>query len=147
MLVRIISGTYGYIPTLINGEKSPYVVNVTRGDLPIDLDEDEAKRLVKEGVAEYVDGEAVATATVPFEDADPNGNMPEEENAPESQETAENGEDVDLDDMTFAELKAYAQEIGIENVGKYRSKAALIEAINGIGDELPDLTPQDVVEE
>ena len=144
MLVRITNGTYGYIPTLANGEKSPYVVNVTSGDLPIDVDEAEAKRLVDSHIAEYVDTEAVATRSVPFEDENPNGNTPEPENATEGTETPK---DSNLEEMTFAELKAYAQEIGIENAGKYRSKAALIEAINNADDILPELVPQDVVEE
>lgn len=144
MLVRITNGTYGYIPTLANGEKSPYVVNVTSGDLPIDVDEAEAKRLVDSHIAEYVDTEAVATRSVPFEDESPNGNTPEPENATEGTETPKDG---NLEEMTFAELKAYAQEIGIENAGKYRSKAALIEAINNADDILPELVPQDVVEE
>ena len=54
--------------------------------------------------------------------------------------------------MSLADLKAYAQELGIET-GKIRSKAAMIEAISAYAedgipaDDLPDLSPQDVVDE
>ena len=146
MLVHIISGTYGYRSKLPNGEPSPYTIAVTRADLPIDVEEEEARRLVELGVAEYVQNGPVATAGKADEPKTPNGNIPAEENATEAPETAGNDED-DLEAKTYAELKAYAQEIGLDNIGKYRSKAALIEALEAFRqDEPPDLTVQDVVD-
>lgn len=79
----------------------------------------------------------------------PNGNTPEVENAPETPKTGENG-NVDLEAMSFADLKAMAQEMGIDT-GKIRSKAGMIDAITAAqtdpGDDFPDLTAQDVVDE
>ena len=61
---------------------------------------------------------------------------------------AENG--VLLEEMTFPELKAMANDMGIKTA-KIRSKAGMISAITAaqmdLGDGLPDLTPQDVIEE
>ena len=125
MKVIIVNGAYGYVPNLPNGKPGQYVVSVTRADGPIDVDPEEARRLVEGGIAQYAE-------TVPFEEV--------------AEENPALTEEIDLEAKTFAELKAYAQEIGIENIGRYRSKAALLEAIRG-GDELPDLTPQDVVDE
>ena len=139
MKVLIINGAYGYVPKLPNGEPGQYVLSITRADGPIDLDEKEAKRLVDEGIARYVEDEPT-DSPVPFEAVD------EADDTPLEEAVQEDEEEPDFEAMSFAELKAYAQNNGIENVGKYRSKAALIEAITG-KDDLPDLVPQDVVEE
>ena len=60
----------------------------------------------------------------------------------------------DLNGMSFADLKALAKDMGIDT-GKIRSKSGMIEAITSVeveaplneDEDLPDLTPQDVVEE
>ena len=137
MLIQIINGTYGHTPILPNGKKSRYVVPVNRKSGPIDVDKDEAARLVEIGVAEYVTDEPAAV---------PQTNAVE----PEGEEL-ETG--IPLEEMTFAQLKEIAKEMGIDT-GKIKSKAAMIEAINaetetGIPadeDQAPDLTAQDVVD-
>lgn len=138
MLIRITNGTYGHSPILPDGSKSRYVVPVTRKSGPIDVDPDEADRLVELCVAEYVTGEAV---TEPQKVAD----------APAEGE--ELTKDVPLEEMTFTQLKEIAKGLGID-VGKIKSKAAMIEAISaeaeeGIpadDDQAPDLNAQDVVD-
>lgn len=135
MLVRIISGTYGHRPILPNGKKSHYVIPVKAGEAPIDLDKAEADRLIGLGVAEAVRTEE---------------NKAPETEAPEGATELET-EGVSLEEMSFAELKALAQENGID-IGGIRSKTGLIEAISaqaedGIpADDLPDLAAQDVVD-
>ena len=136
MLVRIISGTYGHRPILPNGQRSHYVIPVRAGEGPIDLNKAEADRLIGLGVAEAVQAEKITD---------------QKEEAPEGATELET-EGVSLEEMSFAELKALAQENGID-IGGIRSKAGLIEAISaqaedGIpADDLPDLAAQDVVDE
>ena len=106
-----------------------------------------AKRLVAQEVAEFVKIPAnpVPAASIPGE------NPPKSVNAPEGATEGEH-EIIDLEAMTYTELKAMAQEMGIET-GKIKSKAGMIDAITtampGIpaDDELPELLPQDVVDE
>lgn len=137
MLIRITNGTYGHSPILPDGSKSRYVVPVTRKSGPIDVDPDEATRLVELGVAEYVIGEPVT----------------EPQKADITAEGEELEKDVPLEEMTFTQLKEIAKGLGID-VGKIKSKAAMIEAISaeaeeGIpadDDQAPDLNAQDVVD-
>ena len=128
MLVKIISGTYGHRPILPNGQKSHYVIPVRAGEAPIDVTEAEGERLIGLGVAEAVRAEKIkAPKQEPVEKA------PEAEN-----------EGVSLEDMSFNELKALAQENGVD-VSGIRSKSGLIEAINA-AEEAPSFDAQDVVD-
>ena len=128
MLVKIISGTYGHRPILPNGQKSHYVIPVRAGEAPIDVTEAEGERLIGLGVAEAVQAEKIkAPKQEPVEKA------PEAEN-----------EGVSLEDMSFNELKALAQENGVD-VSGIRSKSGLIEAINA-AEEVPSFDAQDVVD-
>ena len=128
MLVKIISGTYGHRPILPNGQKSHYVIPVRAGEAPIDVTEAEGERLIGLGVAEAVQAEKIkAPKQEPVEKA------PEAEN-----------EGVSLEDMSFNELKALAQENGVD-VSGIRSKSGLIEAINA-AEEAPSFDAQDVVD-
>lgn len=147
MLIQITNGTYGHTPILPDGRKSRYVVPVNRKTGPIDVDPEEAARLVEAGVAEYVTDEPAKAAKAPEAPA-------EAAKAPESpsEETVTGHLDgTDLESMTFAELKALAQDMGIET-GKIKSKAAMIEAITAVEveapaeDDLPELSAQDVVD-
>ena len=81
-------------------------------------------------------------------------NPPKAVNAPEGPKNAKSvkghldGED--LESLSFAELKALAKDLGIE-AGKIKSKTGMIEAITAVeveapDDDLPELTPQDVVD-
>lgn len=128
MLVKIISGTYGHRPILPNGQKSHYVIPVRAGEAPIDVEKAEGERLIGLGVAEAVQAEKIkATKQEPVEKA------PEAEN-----------EGVSLEEMSFNELKALAQENGVD-VSGIRSKSGLIEAINA-AEEAPSFDAQDVVD-
>lgn len=109
-----------------------------------DVDDIIGKRLCDDEVAEFAEISArpARAALIPSE------NPPERVNAPEGPTEGEN----DLEAMTYTELKAMAKEMGIET-GKLKSKAQMIEAITqampGLpaDDELPELTPQDVIDE
>lgn len=68
--------------------------------------------------------------------------------ASEGQETAQNEdvpEDVDLNSLSFEELKTMARELGVFNGARMKSKASLIEAIEGAAD-LPDITPEVLID-
>ena len=150
MLIRIINGTYGHRPTLANGEKSNFIVPVTRNDLPIEVDEKEAQRLVEAGVAQYVTIEAVATDHVAPEADNPIGNTPEGEDGTEDAGEPENEhvpfeEPAFTTDMRADELRAAMRERGL-TVKIGMTKAEMVAALNGTED-LPELTVQDVVEE
>jgi len=142
MLIKIINTTYGHRPILPNGQKSHYVIPVRPGEPPIEVEQAEGERLIALGVAaEVTPGKITA-----LEPEAPEG-------ATEAQ-TEGNAEKVSLDSMSFNELKAYAQELGI-NTQKIKSKVGMIteimKIINGADesipfDELPDLTAEDVVD-
>ena len=112
-----------------------------------DVDDDTAQRLIAQEVAEF---EEISARPAPA-DRIPRENPPEKNNAPEGPSQGET-DTADLESMSFADLKAMAKGMGIET-GKFRSKVALIEAIRAkrqempADDELPDLTPQDFVDE
>lgn len=113
MVIRIIQGTYGYKTP--GGSLDPVDCGGT-----CDVNEAEAKRLVGLGVAEVVEGKISEPAEVVV--------------APE-----DDVEEVDLEDMSFAELKDLAEQMNIDTKG-IKSKAKLIAAIEAEGDELPDLS-------
>lgn len=130
MLVKIISGTYGHRPILPNGQKSHYVIPVRAGEAPIEVNEAEGERLIGLGVAEAVQAEKFKA--------------PKAEAAEGASEAETEG--VSLEDMSFDDLKALAQEKGIDIKG-IRSKAGVIEAINARADEAPPaFDAQDVVD-
>ncbi len=114
-----------------------------------EVSDGDGNRMVNAGTAVEVPFVDAETAILAQEWANPNGNTPEAENAPETPKTGENG-NADLEAMSFADLKAMAQEMGIKT-GNIRSKAGMIDAITAAqmdsGDDFPDLTAQDVVDE
>ena len=125
-MIRIIKGTFGWF----NGRR---VVPVTREDGPISVDRSLERRLVDEGVAEYVDAPVSGGAP----DPEPT-KAPAAAPAPES--------DCDgcapaLDDMTRAELADMAESLGIKP-GK-KTKAELAEAI-AEAEQAPDLSAAEV---
>lgn len=149
MLIQITNGTYGHTPILPDGRKSRYVVPVNRKTGPIDVEPEEAARLVEAGVAEYVTDEPAKAAKAP--EAPAEEPAAEEPEAPAEETVTGHLDGTDLESMTFAELKALAQDMGIET-GKIKSKAAMIEAITAVEveapaeDDLPELSAQDVVD-
>lgn len=145
MLIRIINGTYGHSPKLPDGRKSPYVIPTNRKSGPIDVEKKEAERLVEAGIAEYVTEQPKKA---------------EKAEDPQNQSTEQT--EPDLGSMSVNELKAHAQELGIDTA-KLKTKAALIEAIViAVGDatfpeseeetpvveadQLPEFDAQDVVD-
>lgn len=113
------------------------------------------KMLVEKKAAVEVKNKPVATAPVPADDEDPNGTIPSGEgggNAPGDggNEKDDLTDDEDIPafsiDMKADELRAAMRERGLTiRVGM--TKAEMVEVLNGAGDDLPDITPQDVVEE
>ncbi len=144
MKVEIISGSYGWRKT-----KDAIPKLIERGGT-CEVDEAEAKRLVALGVAAIVrevDEAPVASASTGRNDAAPCADMPNKENGAESDAEAHLGTEQ-LQEMTVAQLKELAAELGIETA-KLRKKDDLIAAIvavpvepgeeTGEGD-LPDLS-------
>lgn len=140
MKIEIISGSYGWRKT-----KDAMPKLVERGGI-CEVDEAEARRLVALGVAVIVheaDEAPVASGSTVESGAD----MPSEENG------AESGAEAHLDaeqlqEMTVAQLKELAAELGIETA-KLRKKDDLIAAIVAVPvepgeeiseDDLPDLS-------
>ncbi len=148
MLIKIVNGTYGHRPTLANGTKSPYIVPVKPNSPPIDVEEDEARRLISIGVAIAVKDETAPAAPAKVS---PNGNTEAKAQAPEepAEATVTGYLDAEqLKEMSFDELKALAKDMGIAITG-IRSKAGLIEAITAVEAEAggePVLDVQDVID-
>lgn len=116
-----------------------------------EVSDEDGLRMIEDGCAVEVGSGASVRAGKAASDAGTGEN-------PSNGGNARNGhseglhEVIDLEAMTYTELKAMAQEMGI-NTGKLKSKAQMIEAITqampGLpaDDELPELTPQDVIDE
>ena len=150
MLIHIINGTYGHRPKLPNGETSNYIVPTTRNDLPIDVEEAEAARLVRNGIAEYVNAPAVGTPRVTSEHKGGSGNMSGDKNEGEGTGAAGidpvsiEGQEYSLD-MRADELRAAMRQRGLPvKIGM--TKADMVKALNE-AEDLPELTVQDVVDE
>lgn len=148
MKIEIISGSYGWRKT-----KDAMPKLVERGGI-CEVDEAEARRLVALGVAAIVheaDEAPVASGSTVESGDTPCADMPSEENGAES--GAESGAGAHLDaeqlqEMTVAQLKELAAELGIETA-KLRKKDDLIAAIVAVPvepgeeiseDDLPDLS-------
>ena len=104
-MIQIIAGTFGYY----NGRK---VVPITNADGPQKFDPELEARLVKQGVAKYVDEQPVAPAPAA---------KPETDDAPTA--PPEYDEDMKLD-----ELKEVAAAYGVD-ASAMRKKADVIAAI------------------
>lgn len=108
-MVRIIKGTFIYYDGRF---RVPYKAGET-----LECDPDLERRLVEvDRIAEFVGAEPSTPSTAPDE----------VEEAPEQVE-----ETIDLEDMTKAELIAYAEQRGIEVDAKSR-KAEIIAAIKAV---------------
>ena len=102
-MIQIIAGTFGYY----NGRK---VVPITNADGPQKFDPELEARLVKKGVAKYVDEKPVAPAPAAEPEREPGA-------------TSEYDEDMKLD-----ELKEVATAYGVD-ASAMRKKADIIDAI------------------
>lgn len=119
-MIQIIKGTFGYY----NGRK---VILITEADGPQKFDDELEARLVKEGVAKYIDelGETAEQPTpAPGDDAD--------EPASTDTVTPEYSEDMKLN-----ELKEVATRYGVD-ASAMRKKADVIAAIEATKAEQPD---------
>lgn len=130
---------------------------ITPGET-FEVNEGTAKRYLEtEAAVKAVSGLPQATGKgLPV--ASPDGNTPKSGSAQNGPKTGENVKGYldgsDLETMSFADLKALAKDMGIDT-GKIKSKSGMIEAISSVEveaplteeDDLPDLTPQEVVEE
>ena len=141
--VKIICGAYGHH---IGGIVKPIYKGQT-----VTLPDAEAEYLVKTGAGEIIAHEADGAPAPATGGEWAGGNLSEE---PETEETAILATtDGPLEEMSFNELKQLAIKIGIEDIGKYRSKAALIAVIeentmspDEITDEAPpELTASEVM--
>ena len=120
--VRIISGTYGHQP-----EGSKIVKAVSRGET-VDLPEDKAERLVKLGVAEYVDAPVNVPDDEPASDSAPIGfdETPPEDGEVDEAEIVE--EIIDLNTLSAKELRELGKEYGLTFKANDK-KETMIEAI------------------
>ena len=125
-MIQIIAGTFGYY----NGRK---VVPITNQDGPKQFDPELEARLVKEGVAKYVeDPESTDSAGVPAPQ-DPGNPDSAAAGDPETPaDAAEYSEDMKLD-----ELKEIAASYGVDT-SAMRKKADVIAAIEAAKAEQPD---------
>lgn len=125
-MIQIIKGTFGYY----NGRK---VVPITNQDGPKQFDPELEARLVKEGVAKYVeDPESTDSAGVPAPQ-DPEDPADAAAGDPEDPaDSAEYSEDMKLD-----ELKEIAASYGVDT-SAMRKKADVIAAIEAAKAEQPD---------
>ena len=125
------------------------------GDTAV-VDDAEGKRAVEAGYAWEVDAVPADKpgniSPVSSRCENPSGGQ-SAQNGPENANNVKGHLDRDqLEEMSFADLKALAKDMGIET-GKIRSKSGMIEAILAveveapIEDELPDLAPQEVIDE
>ena len=119
------------------------------GDL-FEIDDATGMNLIQRGAATEAPRPA-AQEDVPRRSAKGTGENPSEGGTDRNDdENAENG--MDLNGMSFNDLKALARDLGIET-GKIKSKAGMIQAITAVqaeptdDDQPPVFDAQDVVEE
>lgn len=130
MTVKIVAGVYGYL-------ERGFVRPKSKGDV-IKLDDKEAKRLIGLGVAVEVPENGAETALPGAGGGKPVDHTP---NGEKPQDGAGDDEDegMAMEDMNFDQLKAVAEQQGIDTKN-LRSRKALMEAIeaDSIGGEAAD---------
>lgn len=114
-MIRIIKGVYGHVDE--HGFVRPKDCNSD----PFKASPEQEARLVKAGVAAYVD-EPVKVPTV---------NEPAQVQSPKNDEAAAHLDPEQLKELTNAELKTMAEDMGIDTA-KLKTKAQLIEAITAV---------------
>ena len=118
-MIQITAGTFGYY----NGRK---VIPITNADGPQKFDPGLEARLVKQGVAKYVDEQPEAPAPAVKQEPE---TVPETGDAPAAPEYNE--------DMKLDELKEVAAAYGVD-ASAMRKKADVIAAIEATKAEQPD---------
>ena len=125
-MIQIVKGTFGYY----NGRK---VIPITEADGPQKFDPELEARLVKEGVAKYVeDPESTDSAGVPAPQDPDNPDSAAAGDPEDPADAAEYSEDMKLD-----ELKEIAASYGVDT-SAMRKKADVIAAIEAAKAEQPD---------
>lgn len=125
-MIQIIAGTFGYY----NGRK---MIPITEADGPQKFDPELEARLVKEGVAKYVeDPESTDSAGVPAPQDPDNPDSAAAGDPEDPADAAEYSEDMKLD-----ELKEIAASYGVDT-SAMRKKADVIAAIEAAKAEQPD---------
>lgn len=149
MLIRIINGTYGHRPKLANGKYSNYVIPVTRNDPPIDVDDDEAKRLIAKNVAVALNRtEGAPVALSDDYGSAAMGNSPSDSDGESATPDPGESDAESLEELSYTDLKKLAKELGIDTT-KVRKKEALIDAIQAREaqiSEAPVLSAEEVME-
>lgn len=150
MLIKILRGNYG----LPSGKS---VKAKTPKDKPFDVDQKEAERLVRLGIAQIVGVSAATLAKGSPDKEDPFGDPADDIDAPitlsddgdsedEDDETEYDEDDANAEgdipkygeDSTNAELQAIAKEYGIE-VSPHANKAQLLEALDEFFGGAPEI--------
>lgn len=114
MKIRILAGVYGH-------RENGRVKAVKAGDPPIEVDDANAMRLIKAGVAEAVEEPKPKAAAQPEPEAEAEAETDEAEAFPEYSEK-----------MTRAQLEAIAEQVGIEpeDIKACETKADLIDMLD-----------------
>ena len=118
-----------------------------------DVDDDVAKRLIAQGVAKFeeISARPAPADTIPGENPTECGNAPEGAKLAVPVDTETNTMDrTYLESLSLTELKDIARRFGVYS-STMRTKGSVIEALLSVPvsdeDELPELLPQDVVDE
>lgn len=114
-MIKIVKGVYGYV------DKHGFVRPKDCNSEPFVTSPEQEARLVKLGVAEYVDEP---------EKAEPVNEPAQAQSSKNDEETARLDPDQ-LKELTNAELKAMAKDMDIDTA-KLKTKAQLIEAITAV---------------
>lgn len=114
-MIKIVKGVYGYV------DKHGFVRPKDCNSDPFETSPEQEARLVKLGVAEYVEKPVKASAV----------NEPAQVQSYEISEEAAYLDPDQLKELTNAELKAMAEDMGIDTA-KLKTKAQLIEAITAV---------------
>ncbi len=141
MLIKIVRGNYGHVVGKSVHTKTPK-------DEPFEVDQKEAERLVRLGIAKIVGAGAVTLAKGLSDNEDPFGDPADDINAPVSPGDSEDEDDDDEDDeddvpeyggdSTNAELQAIAKNYDID-VPPHANKAQLIAALDEFFYDTPNI--------
>lgn len=114
-MIKIVKGVYGYV------DKHGFVRPKDCNSKPFETSPEQEARLVKLGVAEYVDEPEKAEPV----------NEPAQVQSPKNDEAAAHLDPDQLKELTNAQLKRMAEEMSIDTA-KLKTKAQLIEAITAV---------------
>ena len=114
-MIKIVKGVYGYV------DKHGFVRPKDCNSKPFETSPEQEARLVKLGVAEYVDKPVNVPAV----------NEPAQAQSSKNDEETARLDPEQLKELTNAELKTMAEDMGIDTA-KLKTKAQLIKAITAV---------------